>query len=73
MSSKGFIVSNGSIVEYLNFIGPVAKKKNENLLFSANVASGQSSSKCASLSVLPVKKSACSTLPFYVQGLKWSH
>ena len=75
VSSKGFIVSNGSIVEYLNFIGPVAKKKKkpENLLFSANVASGQSSSKCASLSVLPVKKTACSTLPFYVQGLKWSH
>ena len=49
---------NGCIVEYLNFIGPFVRKREkqcENLLFSANVASGQSS-KCASLSVLPVKK-----------------
>ena len=39
MSSKGFIVFNGCIVEYLNFIGPIAKrkKKRESLLFSANV------------------------------------
>ena len=27
VSSKGFIVFNGCIVEYLNFIGPVAKRK----------------------------------------------
>ena len=69
MSSKSFIVSNGSIVEYLNFIGPFAKKKKpENLLFSANVASGQSS-KCASLSVLPVKKLPAPHCHFMCRGL----
>jgi len=44
VSSNGFKVFNGFIVEYLNVIGLFAKKL-YNLLFSENVVIGQSSSK----------------------------
>ena len=44
VSSNGYKVFNGCIVEYLNFIGPFAKKL-EYLLSSENVVIGQSSSK----------------------------
>ena len=44
VSSNGFKVFNGFIVEYLNFIG-LFEKKLDNLLFSENVVIGQSSSK----------------------------
>ena len=42
VSSNGFKVFNGFIVEYLNVIGLFAKKL-DNLLFSENVVIGQSS------------------------------
>ena len=53
VNSNSFKAFNGCIVEFLNFIGPLAKKL-EHFFFQKKVLSGQSSSKCLGLSVCTV-------------------